>query len=67
METSWSSCRRLPAVEPAELKASGKMIEPKSLTDEERAVYEWQMWVPEFGEEGQEKICFFNQGDVLVA
>ena len=56
METSWSSCRRLPAVEPAELKASGKMIEPKSLTDEERAVYEWQMWVPEFGEEGQEKL-----------
>ena len=32
------------------------MIEPKSLTDEERAVYEWQMWVPEFGEEGQEKL-----------
>ena len=31
------------------------MIEPKSLTDEERA-YEWQMWVPEFGEEGQEKL-----------
>jgi len=26
----------------------------KTLTDEERAVYEWQMWVPEFGEPGQE-------------
>jgi len=23
------------------------------LTDEERAVYEWQMWVPDFGEAGQ--------------
>ena len=32
------------------------MIKPKPLTDEERAVYEWQMWVPEFGEEGQEKL-----------
>lgn len=26
------------------------------LTDEERAVYEWQIWVPEFGEAGQEKL-----------
>ena len=26
------------------------------LTDEERAVYEWQMWVPEFGEAGQEAL-----------
>lgn len=26
------------------------------LTDEERATYEWQMWVPEFGEAGQEKL-----------
>lgn len=26
------------------------------LTDEERAVYEWQIWVPEFGEEGQERL-----------
>ena len=26
------------------------------LTDEERAVYEWQLWVPDFGEEGQEKL-----------
>jgi molybdopterin-synthase adenylyltransferase len=27
-----------------------------SLTEEERAVYEWQMWVPGFGEEGQRKL-----------
>lgn len=27
-----------------------------SLTDEERATYEWQMWVPGFGEEGQRKL-----------
>lgn len=27
---------------------------PRKLTDEERAVYEWQMWVPGFGEAGQE-------------
>lgn len=26
------------------------------LTDEERATYQWQMWVPEFGEAGQEKL-----------
>lgn len=26
------------------------------LTAEERATYEWQMWVPEFGEAGQEKL-----------
>ncbi len=26
------------------------------LTDQERAVYEWQMWVPDFGEAGQEKL-----------
>ena len=26
------------------------------LTPEERAVYEWQMWVPGFGEAGQEKL-----------
>ena len=28
----------------------------KPLTDHERAVYEWQMWVPDFGEDGQEKL-----------
>jgi molybdopterin/thiamine biosynthesis adenylyltransferase len=26
------------------------------LTDEERATYEWQMWVPGVGEEGQRKL-----------
>lgn len=26
------------------------------LTDEEKAIYEWQMWVPDFGEQGQEKL-----------
>ncbi len=26
------------------------------LSDEERATYEWQIWVPEFGEAGQEKL-----------
>jgi molybdopterin/thiamine biosynthesis adenylyltransferase len=27
-----------------------------ALTDEERATYEWQIWVPGFGEAGQEKL-----------
>ncbi len=31
-------------------------ITPKALTDEERAIYEWQMWVPGVGEEGQERL-----------
>ena len=26
------------------------------LTDHERAVYEWQMWVPDYGEAGQQKL-----------
>src|SRR5260221_1512593 len=26
------------------------------ITAEERAIYEWQMWVPGFGEEGQRKL-----------
>ena len=30
------------------------MPQPQPLTDEERAVYEWQIWVSEFGEAGQE-------------
>ena len=34
------------------------------LTDEERATYEWQMWVPEFGEAGQEKL---KDASVLVS
>jgi molybdopterin-synthase adenylyltransferase len=28
----------------------------KALTDLERATYEWQMWVPDFGERGQEAL-----------
>jgi molybdopterin/thiamine biosynthesis adenylyltransferase len=32
------------------------MIPPIELTDEERSIYEWQMWVPDFGEEGQRKL-----------
>ncbi len=31
-------------------------ITPQALTDEERAIYEWQMWVPGVGEEGQERL-----------
>lgn len=30
--------------------------ERKPLTEEEKAVYEWQMWTPDFGEEGQERL-----------
>lgn len=29
---------------------------PPQLTQEERAIYEWQMWVPGFGEAGQERL-----------
>lgn len=29
-------------------------VQPKPLTDEERAVYEWQIWMDGFGERGQE-------------
>jgi molybdopterin/thiamine biosynthesis adenylyltransferase len=32
------------------------MIQRVPLTDDERARYEWQIWTPEFGEEGQEKL-----------
>ena len=32
------------------------MTLPNSLTDEERDTYQWQMWVPDFGEAGQEKL-----------
>jgi len=28
----------------------------KPINDEERAIYEWQLWVPEFGEAGQEAL-----------
>lgn len=32
------------------------MAESRRLTDEERAVYEWQIWVDDFREAGQEKL-----------
>ncbi len=32
------------------------MTKLPTLTDEERATYEWQMWVPDFGAEGQQKL-----------
>ncbi len=32
------------------------MSQPHGLTPEERAIYEWQMWLPGFGEEGQRKL-----------
>lgn len=32
-------------------------MEPRPLTDEERATYEWQTWVPGFGEAGQERLA----------
>jgi molybdopterin/thiamine biosynthesis adenylyltransferase len=31
-------------------------IHPVALTDEERSIYEWQIWVDGFGEAGQEKL-----------
>jgi molybdopterin/thiamine biosynthesis adenylyltransferase len=34
------------------------------LTDEERAVYEWQIWVPDFGEAGQQKL---KNASVLIS
>ena len=35
-----------------------------SLSDGDRAIYEWQMWVPGFGEAGQEKL---KNSSVLVS
>jgi molybdopterin/thiamine biosynthesis adenylyltransferase len=32
------------------------MSDLPQLSDQERAVYEWQMWVPEFGEKGQRRL-----------
>lgn len=32
------------------------MDERRPLTDAERAVYEWQMWVPDFGDAGQRRL-----------
>ncbi|MDE1463341.1 HesA/MoeB/ThiF family protein [Spartinivicinus poritis] len=31
-------------------------VEPIELTEEERAIYQWQMWVPGFGEQGQQAL-----------
>lgn len=31
-------------------------IRPNTLDDEERAIYQWQMWMPGLGEEGQRKL-----------
>jgi molybdopterin/thiamine biosynthesis adenylyltransferase len=33
-----------------------KVVPKQPLTKEERAVYEWQMWTPGFGEAGQERL-----------
>ncbi|MBA3699806.1 MAG: HesA/MoeB/ThiF family protein [Planctomycetes bacterium] len=38
--------------------------EPPDLTDEERATYEWQMWVEDFGEAGQRRL---KNASVLVS
>ncbi len=40
------------------------MLPPVQLTDEERSIYEWQMWVPDFGEEGQRKL---KNASVLIS
>ena len=34
------------------------------LTEEERAIYEWQMWVPGIGEAGQRKL---KSASVLIS
>lgn len=39
-------------------------MQDKPLTDEDRAIYEWQIDVPEFGEEGQQKL---KNASVLVS
>jgi len=40
------------------------MSKKKALTSEEKATYEWQIWVPDFGEEGQVKL---KNASVLVS
>ncbi len=40
------------------------MSDAQLLSDEERAVYEWQIWVPQFGEAGQAKL---KNASVLVS
>jgi len=32
------------------------MNQPHELTEEERSTYQWQMWIPDIGEEGQQKL-----------
>lgn len=39
-------------------------VQGKPLTDEDRAIYEWQLDVPGFGEEGQERL---NGASVLIS
>lgn len=41
-----------------------KDLEPVPLTDHERAVYEWQMWVEDFGKAGQERL---KSASVLIS
>ncbi len=31
-------------------------LQPQPLNEEERATYQWQLWVPEFGEAGQQRL-----------
>jgi molybdopterin/thiamine biosynthesis adenylyltransferase len=38
------------------MESSDDMLQPRPLHDEERAIYEWQMWVEDFGERGQERL-----------
>lgn len=40
------------------------MTTHKTLTDEERSIWQWQMWVTDFGEPGQEKL---KHASVLVS
>ena len=46
-------CYARPGGGTVDLESGGKM---SRLNDHERAVYEWQMWVSDFGEGGQEKL-----------
>ena len=40
------------------------MTRKKALTPEEKETYQWQLWVPDFGEEGQVKL---KNASVLVS
>jgi molybdopterin/thiamine biosynthesis adenylyltransferase len=39
-------------------------LEPEPLTQAEREIYGWQIWVPDFGEKGQKKL---KQASVLIS